>query len=77
MVVWGMQQALNFAWSPVFFLLHSIGLALAVIVALFGAVVMFIVLSWRDDRIAAGLFVPYAVWVAFASLLNAAVFALN
>ena len=29
-------------------------------------------LSWRFDRIAAWLLVPYAGWVAFASLLNAA-----
>ena len=34
-------------------------------------------LSWRVDRVAAWLLVPYAAWVAFASLLNAAVWRLN
>jgi tryptophan-rich sensory protein len=32
---------------------------------------------WRQDRLAALLFVPYAVWVAFASLLNSSIWLLN
>jgi tryptophan-rich sensory protein len=34
-------------------------------------------LSWRYDRAAAWLLVPYAAWVAFATLLNAAILRLN
>ena len=33
--------------------------------------------AWRLDRMAAWLFLPFAVWVAFASLLNASILALN
>jgi tryptophan-rich sensory protein len=77
MRLWWAQLALNFLWSPVFFTAHQIGLALAIILVLLVAIVGFIVTTWRADRIAAWLFVPYAAWVAFASALNAAIFASN
>jgi tryptophan-rich sensory protein len=70
-------MALNFAWSPVFFGLHRTGLALAIILALLALILSFIVRRWRADLVSALLFVPYAAWVGFASLLNAAIVALN
>jgi tryptophan-rich sensory protein len=36
------------------------------IVALLTTIVAFIATAWRHDRFAAVLFVPYAMWVAFA-----------
>ena len=77
MQVWIVQLALNFLWSPIFFAAHWIGLALAVILLLLIAILTFIVMSWNKDRAAAWLFVPYAAWVAFASLLNASIWYLN
>lgn len=75
--VWIVQLALNFSWTPVFFRLHQIGAALAVVLALLVAILAFIALAWRRDRTAALLFVPYAAWVAFASTLNGAIWQLN
>jgi benzodiazapine receptor len=77
MTAWWVQLGLNFLWSPVFFTLQNIGLALVVIVAMLIAILAFIVLARPHDRIAALLFVPYAAWVAFATLLNGAIFVLN
>jgi tryptophan-rich sensory protein len=77
MRLWWAQLALNFLWSPVFFTAHRIGLALAIVLLMLAAILAFIVASWRQDRVAAWLFVPYAAWVAFASVLNGAIFALN
>ena len=77
MVLWAAGLALNFIWSPVFFRLRSPALALAVVLALLAVNVVFIVTSWSIDGAAALLFVPYVAWVAFASLLNAAVVRLN
>jgi benzodiazapine receptor len=77
MQLWGLQLALNFLWSPVFFALHQIGLALLVVLLLLAAILAFIAVAWNRDRIAAWLFVPYAAWVAFASALNAALWQLN
>lgn len=75
--LWGLQLALNFLWSPIFFAAHWIGLALAVIAALLEIIAGFIAATWRTQRHAALLFVPYAAWVAFATALNAQIVALN
>ena len=74
---WVLQLFTNYSWTPVFFGLHAIGWALFVIVALLAQIVIFIVVSWRKDRISAALFLPYAAWVTFASGLNLAIFLLN
>ncbi|MCC2098275.1 MAG: tryptophan-rich sensory protein [Hyphomicrobiales bacterium] len=77
MALWALQMLLNFAWSPVFFSLHAIGLALAIILLLLATILGFIASVWRGDRGAAVLFIPYATWVAFASVLNLAIWRLN
>ena len=77
MKLWWAQLLLNFLWSPMFFSAHRIDLALALILLLLLIILGFIVTSWRKDRMVALLFAPYAVWVAFATLLNASIFSLN
>jgi len=46
-------------------------------VVLLAAIVVTTRLFWRVDRTAALLLVPYAAWVAYATLLNAALWRLN
>lgn len=77
MALWWGQLALNFAWPAVFFNAHAIGAALVVILLLLAVILGFITAAWSRDRIAAWLFAPYAAWVAFASLLNGTLFAMN
>ncbi len=77
MRLWWAQLALNLLWPPVFFGAHRIGLGLVVVLVLLGTILAFIVASWRWDRASAWLFAPYAVWVAFASVLNGAILVLN
>ncbi len=77
MRLWGLQLALNFAWSPVFFAQHRIGLAFGIVALMLAAIAAFIVVSARADRIAALLFVPYLLWVSFATVLNGALWRLN
>lgn len=77
MMWWFLQMLLNFLWTPVFFGAHRIDLALVVILLLLGSIVMFIVRSRREDRVSALLFVPYAAWVGFATVLNVALLRLN
>ena len=62
---------------PVFFVGHWIGLALITVLLLLVVILTFIAMAWRVERMAAMLFAPYAAWVGFASLLNAAIFLLN
>jgi tryptophan-rich sensory protein len=77
MRLWWAQLALNFLWTPVFFGAHRVGLAFVVVLLLMGTILGFIATSWRQDRVSAWLFAPYAAWVAFASMLNGAILVLN
>jgi|SRR5689334_460515 tryptophan-rich sensory protein len=77
MLAWAAQLALNFAWSPVMFTMHQIGAALVVLIGMFVAIMTYIIIESSRDRLAAALFVPYAAWVAFAGVLNAAIWRLN
>jgi tryptophan-rich sensory protein len=77
MRLWWTQLGLNFLWSPIFFAFHQISVALVVILLLLAVILVFISTSWRRDRPAALLFIPYAAWVAFALVLNTSILALN
>jgi translocator protein len=77
MRLWWLQLVLNFLWSPLFFAAHRIDLALGVIVLMLVAILAFIATAWHVDRIASWLFMPYGIWVAFATLLNASTLLLN
>jgi tryptophan-rich sensory protein len=64
------QLFLNLCWSAVFFGMHQIGFALAVLLALDLALLATLVLFWRLDPTAGMILVPYLGWTGFASLLN-------
>jgi tryptophan-rich sensory protein len=69
--IFGLQLALNLAWSFVFFGSRDIRGALAVIGALWISIVATIAQFARIRPAAALLLVPYLAWVSFATLLNA------
>jgi benzodiazapine receptor len=72
-----LQLTLNSVWSFIFFGFHRIGLALLVIVLLLAAIA---VTAWAfrpHSRLAAILLLPYWAWVAFATVLNTALWRLN
>jgi tryptophan-rich sensory protein len=71
------QLALNAAWAPTFFGRRSPAGGLVVIAALLPAVIRTVERARRVSPKAAALLTPYAGWVAYATLLNAAIVALN
>jgi benzodiazapine receptor len=75
--IWAAQMVLNFVWSPLFFSAHRIDIAFGVILILLAMILLFIAKTWRQDRLAAVLFLPYAVWLGFASSLNGSFLYLN
>ena len=77
LALFAVQLALNLAWSVVFFGAHRIGGAVVVIVGLEAAILATMVAFRRIDGLAALLLVPYALWVAFAAVLNVAVWKSN
>ncbi|WP_417670168.1 TspO/MBR family protein [Roseibium sp.] len=75
--VWALQMGLNFAWSPAVFSAHELGLGLGIIAAMLATILVFTRMRWAQDRVAALCFVPYALWVTFATYLNAGLLLLN
>lgn len=71
------QLAVNILWSFAFFGAESPSLGLLVIGVLLAAILGTIALFRRVDRLAAALLVPYALWVSYATAVNAGVVWLN
>jgi benzodiazapine receptor len=71
------QLALNLVWPILFFDLHHIGLAAIESAVLLAMIVVTTFTFWRMEVLAGVLLVPYALWVAFATVLNAAIWTLN
>lgn len=70
LALWGMQQALNAAWSPLFFGKRRPRAALLDIGLLWAAIGAYAYQSRKVDRPAAALVLPYLGWVSFAAYLN-------
>ncbi|KAK9813948.1 hypothetical protein WJX73_006152 [Symbiochloris irregularis] len=70
LTLYGVQLALNLAWSPLFFKVKEIGFAVADITALVGVLVATIVEFHKVDPTAAYLLLPYLGWTTFAAALT-------
>ncbi|RZK81874.1 MAG: tryptophan-rich sensory protein [Pedobacter sp.] len=71
------QLLLNLMWSFLFFSLHLIGGALFEIVALLIAIIVNARVFYKIDKTAGLLFIPYILWVSFATILTLSIFMLN
>ncbi|HVJ03521.1 MAG TPA: TspO/MBR family protein [Sphingomonas sp.] len=69
LAVFVLQMAINLAWSPVFFGLHQVAIALGMIAALIVLVAVTALLFWRVRKGAALLLLPYLAWLGFAGVL--------
>lgn len=77
LTVYGVQLAVNFLWSIVFFNMKSFWLAFAVLLVLWVLILITIALFAKVNKAAAWLLVPYLLWVTFAAYLNIGVAVLN
>ncbi len=77
LLLYGIQLALNAAWTPIFFGAHELGWALVEIVLLWAAILLTLLAFHRVSRTAGLLFVPYLAWVTFATILNFTLWRLN
>jgi len=71
------QLALNALWSYLFFGLKNPSLALAEIVLLWLMIYETYIQFKKVDKIAGYLFIPYLIWVTYATALNASIWWLN
>lgn len=77
MNIFFLQLVLNAGWSAFFFTLQMPFLALIEIIILLWSITAYIYYTWRHSRTAAALFVPYWLWVLYATLLNVGIVILN
>ncbi len=72
-----LQLVLNAMWTPLFFGMQRPGLALVDIAALWVAIGATATAFYPLSKTAALLFLPYWLWVSFATVLNNAIWWLN
>ncbi|HUT39042.1 MAG TPA: TspO/MBR family protein [Methanoregula sp.] len=71
------QLVLNVGWSFLFFALHTTFFSFLIIVMLWAVLLCTIVQVYRVSIPAAGLLIPYIIWISFAAYLNYAILILN
>lgn len=77
LLLYAVQLVLNLVWSLLFFGFQQIGMAMVEITTLLLTLFACILVFSRLDRLAGALFVPYALWVAYAAVLNFSLWILN
>jgi translocator protein len=75
--VYILQLLLNLTWSFLFFYSQQIGLALAEIVILLAVIITNAILFGKVNKVAGWLFLPYILWVSFATFLNYSIYIIN
>ncbi|MDO7742165.1 MAG: tryptophan-rich sensory protein [Pedobacter sp.] len=75
--IYFIQLILNLGWSYLFFYRHLIGAALIEIGALLVAILVNATVFYKIDKTAGLLFIPYFLWVSFATILTYNIFLLN
>ena len=77
LLFYGIQLALNFLWSPIFFGLGWYLAAFFLLLALWVMIYLSMKLFAEIDELASDLLLPYLLWVTFAGYLNLGVYLLN
>jgi len=77
LAIYFIQLILNLCWSFIFFSLYEIGFALFEILILLIVIVVNAIAFYKIDKWAGYLFIPYILWVGFASFLTYSIFMLN
>lgn len=77
LILFFVQLALNYAWSPIFFAGHDITLAKFTIFLMAALAAAAAGQFYRSRPLAGLLMLPYLAWLIFAATLNAAIEDLN
>jgi tryptophan-rich sensory protein len=77
LILFAVQMALNYLWSPLFFAWHQTVAALIVILAMIGLSAAVAALLWWIRKPAALLMLPYLAWLCFAAGLTFEIIRLN
>jgi translocator protein len=75
--LWLAILILSWWYSPLFFIARSPLAAFVVIALLTVLMLVFVIRTWKADRISSFLFIPCLAWVAYATVLTGWVIQLN
>jgi len=75
--IYFIQLVLNLMWSFLFFYSRLIGAAFYEILALLLVIVLNAVVFYKIDKTAGLIFIPYFIWVSFATVLTYSIFKVN
>lgn len=67
------QLLLNWAWTPLFFHFHYVGLSVLCISLLTASVLSLIAACLYKNRFAGYFLIPYGLWLCFATYLNSTI----
>ena len=76
-IYFAVQLILNLLWTPAFFYLQNIVLALIVIILLDIFVILTIKSFYKVSKISGLILMPYLLWILFATYLNIGYLVLN
>ena len=71
------HMVFNLLWSPVFFLLHRIDIALLIAFIMLFSVILMIICFFRVSKLSGLILFPYILWLIFAAYLNYQILILN
>ena len=76
-IIFIIHMIFNILWSPVFFVLQKIGIALFIIVIIDITAILMVKTFFSVSKVAGLMLIPYLAWVLFATYLNIQFFRLN
>lgn len=71
------QMIFNLLWSPVFFILHKINIAVFIVLIMDITTIVMIKRFYDVSKISGIILLPYLFWILFATYLNIAYLLLN
>lgn len=76
-VLFIVHMIFNLLWSPIFFYLHRIDIALSILLLMDVLAILFIYKFFKVSKIAGVILFPYFLWLMFATYLNFQFWRLN
>jgi len=77
LVFYFLQVLLNWAWTPLFFYFHWVGVSLVCIIVMIIFTLITIILARNVYKLSALMLIPYLAWIIFAGYLNTVIWTLN
>ena len=69
-IIFEIQLLLNWLWSIFFFKMNNLILSLVTVFIMIGLTIYLIILSFKYNKVATYLLIPYILWISFACYLT-------